>query len=223
MFDEISPKYDLLNRLLSFGIDGHWRRCLGKFLVLKQKKNVLDLATGTGDVLLSLIKQRPQIEKGVGVDLAEKMFAIATKKVEKAGLQNKISFKNGNAARLMFGDSSFDNATIAFGIRNIPDPLSALREMDRVLVDGGRAIILEFSLPENPLLKAVHLFYLRNVVPFIGGLVSGHAQAYRYLNQSIETFAYGQDFCDLMLASGFSMAKAYPLFGGVATIYVGEK
>jgi len=223
MFNEISPRYDLLNRLLSFGIDRHWRRTLAKYLFLSVKKNILDLAAGTGDVLLNLIKKQPAITEAVGIDLAKNMLAIGLEKIAKEGLSQRIQLLQGDAARIPFESAYFENVSIAFGIRNMPDAEAVLKEMNRVLVPKGRAIILEFSLPSNPLLRAIHLFYLRTIVPFVGGLISGHSEAYRYLNQTIETFPYGRAFCQLMMGAGFTRASAHPLMGGIATIYVGEK
>jgi len=223
MFNEISPKYDLLNGLLSFGIDHHWRRTIIKHLSLSGKKNILDLATGTGDVLLTLIRHEKRIIEAVGIDLANNMLEIGLAKIAKQDLTQRIQLLHGDAAHIPFENGYFENVTIAFGIRNVSDTSVVLKEMHRVLTPNGRAIILEFSLPENPILRMFHLFYLRTLVPCIGGLVSGHAQAYRYLNQTIETFPYGEAFCRLLREAGFAHQRAHPLMGGIATIYVGEK
>ena len=223
MFNEISQHYDLLNRLLSFGIDKHWRRSLAKYLRLEQKMNVLDLATGTGDVLLALAKEWPELNEGIGLDMAENMLALAKTKIEKAGLAKKLTVKKGDANDIIFSENTFENVTIAFGIRNVADPLVVLKEMHRVLIPQGKAFVLEFSLPQNKLLRRLHLFYLRRIVPSIGGLISGKKEAYRYLNQTIEAFPYGEDFLDLMRQAGFKRAGSHPLLWGVATIYVGDK
>lgn len=225
MFDAISPRYDLLNRLLSLGLDIFWRRQLVRFLPVGAgcDLSLLDLATGTADVPLTLVRQSKNIEHAVGIDLADKMLAIGREKITLANLADKITLSHGDANHIPFEDNVFDAVTIAFGIRNVEDHNQVLREMRRVLKPRGRAIILEFSLPENKALRATHLFYLRVVVPAIGGLVSGHGEAYRYLNQTIETFPYGDDFCALMELCGFKKVKAHPLMGGIATIYEGEK
>ena len=223
MFNMISEHYDLLNQLLSFGIDRHWRRVLVKYLSLSDRKNILDLATGTGDILLTILKNEKRIIEAVGIDLAANMMAIGLAKIDKSGLSQQIRLLRGDAAHIPFDAAHFENVTIAFGIRNMNDPIVVLREMNRVLTPKGRGIILEFSLPANKFLRALHLFYLRMIVPLIGGLVSGHTEAYRYLNQTIETFSYGEPFCRLMQEAGFTRSTAHPLMGGIATIYVGEK
>ena len=222
MFNDISPRYDLLNRLLSLGLDHHWRHCLARFLPTVNNINILDLATGTADVLLTIVKYVP-VGRATGLDLADKMLEIGRAKIEKQGLGGKIKLQHGDAVNTLLPDDSFDAVTMAFGIRNVPVPLNVLREMRRVLNKNGRALILEFSLPANRLLRGLHLFYLRTVVPAIGGMVSGHGEAYRYLNQTIEQFPYGKDFCRLMAEAGLKNVSAHPLLGGVATIYVGEK
>ncbi len=223
MFDDISPRYDLLNRLLSFGLDVFWRRQLVKFLPAQHNQKLLDLATGTADVPLTLVRRSKNIEYAVGIDLADKMLTIGQAKVMAAKLEDRIMLNHGDASYIDFNAEVFNAVTIAFGIRNVEDPLQVLREMQRVLKPQGRALILEFSLPENKTLRALHLFYLRKVVPTIGGLVSGHAQAYRYLNQTIERFPCGPDFCAIMEDAGFRNPQAHPLLGGIATIYTGEK
>ncbi len=228
MFDAISPRYDLLNRLLSFGLDVYWRRQLARFLPENVAgtacgMSLLDLATGTADVLLTLLKNNPRIRAGFGIDLADKMLDIGRRKVAREGFEGRISLQHGDARQIPYNDKTFDVVTMAFGIRNVEEPAVVLREMRRVLKPGGRALILEFSLPHNRILRAAHLFYLRSVVPAIGGLVSGHSEAYRYLNQTIERFPCGAAFCAIMQDAGFQNVNAHPLMGGIATIYVGEK
>lgn len=223
MFDAISSRYDILNRLLSFGLDLFWRRRLGRFLPQDGAVSLLDLATGTADVLLTLVRHNKNIEYAVGMDMAEQMLSIGREKIARANLSNKITLTHGDAGHIPFEAGRFDAVTMAFGIRNVEDPAQVLREMRRVLKDGGRALILEFSLPENRILRAAHLFYLRFVVPAIGGLISGHGPAYRYLNQTIERFPYGAAFCAMMADAGFRNPSALPLSGGIATVYAGEK
>ncbi len=222
MFDDISPRYDLLNRLLSFGLDVLWRERLAAFLPRNEGQRVLDVATGTADVLLALIKDH-RVQAGFGVDMAERMLDIGRAKAARLGFENRITLHRGDAGQLPFNDNTFDTVTIAFGIRNMDDHNQILREMRRVLKPGGRALVLEFSLPENKILRTLHVFYLRTVVPAIGGLISGHGKAYRYLNQTIEHFPCGAAFCAIMQDAGFQNVNAHPLMGGIATIYVGEK
>ena len=223
MFNQISSKYDLLNHLLSFGLDIHWRNKLAKFLPKRANLEILDLATGTADVLLTICKSNFQIKQATGIDLADKMLDIGRAKVAKQNLTDKILLKHGDATQIPFSPNSFDTVTISFGIRNVENPQMVLHEMHRVLRNEGRALIMEFSLPNNRVLRALHLFYLRTIVPILGGLVSGHAQAYRYLNQTIEAFSYGEQFTKMMERSGFKNVKANPLLFGVATIYSGDK
>jgi len=223
MFDDISVHYDFLNHLLSFGCDIHWRKQISKFLPPHSKLKVLDLATGTADVLLTLKKKNPDISAGYGIDLAEKMLAIGQQKIDQKKLSEYLHLKKGDAHNIPYPNNSFDIITMAFGIRNCEDPMIVFHEMQRVLKIGGRALILEFSLPKNRILRMLHLFYLRQIVPAIGGFVSGHWEAYRYLNQTIEAFPYGKRFCRLMKKSGFRKVRANPLLFGIASIYQGDK
>ena len=223
MFDRISPRYDLLNHVLSFGQDIPWRRRMSSFLKNDSGQTVLDLAAGTADVLLILFEQKKDLKKGIGIDLADKMLEIGRKKILKKGLTERIQLRHGDIRVLPFDHSTFDVATIAFGIRNVPEPREVLQEMFRVLKNGGRALILEFSLPENRLIRGGYLFYLRQIVPLLGFLLSKEYQAYRYLNQTIELFPYGETFCRMMQEAGFDHTKAHPMMFGSATIYQGDK
>ena len=223
MFNEISPRYDLLNRILSWGMDARWRRRMARFLNNQPDQTVLDLATGTADVLLNLFEANPRVVRGVGIDLAEKMLEQGRLKISRKGLADKIKLQHGDINHLPFLDQSFDCATIAFGIRNVEEPKKVLAEMFRVLQPRGRALILEFSLSRARPIRLLQLFYLRNVVPALGFLLSGHYRAYRYLNQTIEQFPCGKDFCAMLEQAGFKHVKAHPLFLQTATIYQGEK
>ncbi len=223
MFDEISTRYDLLNYILSFGLDAVWRKRLAAFLPPRDGLKVLDLATGTADVLLALFKNNPNVQAGFGIDLAQKMLDIGRHKIASHKLEYAVTLSSGDANDIPFNENTFDTVTIAFGIRNVEDPMKVLNEMRRVLRPEGRALILEFSLPQNCALRTAHLLYLRHVVPFVGAAFAGHYQAYRYLNRTIEKFPSGEDFCRLMLQAGFSHVKTNPLWGGVATIYQGER
>ena len=223
MFDDISPRYDFLNHLLSFGLDIRWRRQLAKYLPQQGEIKVLDLATGTADVLLSLVKNNSAVQSGCGLDLADKMMSIGRRKIAQRGLDSQITLQHGDAHQIPFDEETFDTTTIAFGIRNMDNPKQVLREMHRVLNINGRALILEFSLPQNPVIRGIHIFYLRFIVPLIGTIFSGHYSAYRYLNKTIETFPYGNDFCVLLKKAGFINVEARPLLFGIATIYLGDK
>ncbi len=223
MFNRIAPRYDFCNHFLSFGLDILWRRRLNLLLTTRPGQSLLDLATGTGDVVLTLVKQNKNIAKAVGLDLSGAMLDLARQKVKRAGLENKITLQHGDAACIPHDEASFDTVTMAFGIRNVDNPAAVLKEIHRVLNSQGEAFILEFSLPRNRLIKACHLFYLRNIVPTLGGFFSGHREAYRYLNKTIEEFPSGNDFCWIMKQAGFASVRTITLFAGVATIYKGKK
>jgi demethylmenaquinone methyltransferase/2-methoxy-6-polyprenyl-1,4-benzoquinol methylase len=220
MFNAISRRYDQVNRLVSFGIDQKWRKVLASHLPEKSNLKLLDLATGTCDQLLEIL-ETGKVEKALGIDLAEGMLALGREKIEASGLQEKVELKVASALAIPVEENSYDCVTISFGIRNVQG--NCLREIFRVLAPGGRALILEFSLPRNALVKQMHLFYLRRVLPAVGGLVSKQKSAYQYLNKTIEAFPYGEDFLALMEQEGFVDLRAIPLTMGVATLYVGEK
>ena len=220
MFDRISPRYDLVNRVLSFGIDIYWRRQVAKYLPATPSIDLLDLATGTGDQMLSLVNQ---IKSGLGIDMSEEMLKLGARKASKKGHADKLSFLRGDATAISLPEEAVDAVTMSFGIRNVTDVSLCMQEMHRVLRPSGRTLILEFSLPKNRLIRAAHLFYLRKVLPAVGGFISGNKEAYRYLNSTIETFPYGAEFCKLLEEAGFERARAIPLSFGIATLYVGEK
>ena len=221
MFDRIAHRYDLLNRLLSFGRDVAWRKALVKRLPDGQGLRVLDLATGTADVLLAMAADRTRVASGLGVDPSWGMITRGRRKLVKRGLGGAFGLVRGDAMRLGLADASFDAVTIAFGIRNVDDVAAGLSEMRRVLRPGGRALVLEFSLPDNALFRTGYLFYFRHVLPRLGGLISGDSAAYRYLNETVETFPYGDDFLTLMRDAGFGALRAHPLTFGIATLYEG--
>ena len=222
MFDRIAGKYDRLNHLLSLNRDKAWRQRVSSLLSEKQNQTVLDLATGTGDQLLALYRSG-RVSRGFGTDPAENMLAMARRKITAAGLDDRLKLQTGRGEELPFSDNCFDAITIAFGIRNVTDVDRTLREMHRVLVDDGRAIILEFSLPDSRLIRAAHLFYLRRIIPLLGGMISKNTAAYKYLDKTIETFPFGEAFTKLMQQTGFKNTHIHPLTFGVASIYVGEK
>jgi len=222
MFNAISPSYDRVNRILSFGIDQRWRKTLKKHLPEGSHIHLLDLATGTCDQLLELMKTG-KINKACGIDLAEEMLDIGKGKIAKSAFADKVSLSVASALEIPLDDESFDCTTISFGIRNVGDPLKCLKEMHRILKPKGRALILEFSHPENRSVRMLNLLYLRYILPTVGGMFSGKKSAYSYLNRTIESFPYGEAFCSLMEEAGFKKITAYPLTFGVATLYVGEK
>lgn len=223
MFDRIARRYDLLNRLLSFGQDILWRKKLARLLEKNKCAEVLDLATGTADVLLSAFKHNRHMQIGVGLDLAEQMLAIARIKVAKGNLAEEVMLIKGDAASLPVLDNTFDAVAIAFGIRNVMDVGQALNEMQRVIKTSGKVYVMEFSIPKNALARRLFLFYLRYILPFVGGLVSGDKTAYRYLNETVESFPHGHEFAELMTRAGYNDIKIHSLTFGVAAIYEGTK
>jgi demethylmenaquinone methyltransferase/2-methoxy-6-polyprenyl-1,4-benzoquinol methylase len=219
MFDRIAPRYDLLNRVLSAGIDVRWRRrCID---ATGAASRVLDLCTGTGDLLIEFLRRDPT-RSGLGVDLSTGMLIRGVAKLRRHGLGDRGHMAAGDAERLPVTAGAFDAVTVAFGIRNVGDPLAALREMNRVLRPRGRAVILEFSMPEGPLGGAYRL-YFTHVLPRIGGWVSGDAGAYAYLPASVARFARPADFGALLGEAGFVRVDWHSLTGGIAHLYIGEK
>jgi len=219
MFDRIAKTYDLVNRLLSFGLDINWRKKVNLLLPQKSNLTVLDLATGTGDQIIMLCNINSNISKGVGMDLSEGMLNVGREKVQNSDFSDTIHLQTGDAVNIPSKDAQYDAVTISFGIRNVPNVPKSMQEMHRILKTNGKALILEFSLPSNPIIRWGHLFYLRYILPLVGGLISGDFQAYRYLNTSIEAFPYGDDFCSMLHDAGFSSVTAHPVSFGIATIY----
>ena len=222
IFDRIADRYDRLNHLLSANIDRRWRRRLADRLPDGDQLRLLDLACGTGDQLLALMANQ-RVGQGIGIDLAERMLRIGSDKIKQLGLQARASLQRGDAENIPFESETFDTVTISFGIRNMTDVRRTLTEIYRTLKPGGRALVLEFSLPGNRPVRAVYLFFLRHVLPRLGALVSGDATAYRYLNETIESFPYGGAFCRLMTECGFAGVRSTPLTLGIVSIYTGDK
>ena len=214
---------DFLNHLLSFGQDIRWRKKVARFLTQNNDQYILDLATGTGDQLLCMFSTTGRISRGVGTDLAIKMLEKGREKVRNKQLDDSISLEEGDAEDIQYPDNTFDAVTISFGIRNVKDVNRSLSEMFRVLKPGGRVLILEFSIPPNILMRHLYLFYFRFILPFIGSVISGDGYAYRYLNETVEGFPYGNAFSDMLEGSGFENVSMHPLTFGIATIYCGDK
>lgn len=216
MFDTISPTYDRVNAIMTFRRDKYWRRKVGDFFPDCEKIELLDCATGTGDQIFTLLEK---VVSAVGIDLSEEMIRIAKQKDK----EKKVQWGVASALDIPYADESFDCATMSFGIRNVTDVPRCLKEIHRVLKKGGRILILECSLPKNPLVKFGHLFYMRTLLPRIGGWIANNAKAYSYLNRTVETFPSGEHFCKLMEDAGFQKVKANPLTLGVVSIYQGDK
>lgn len=222
MFDAIAPRYDLLNRLLSLGIDRRWRRTAVAQLRIPPGGRVLDVATGTGDVALEIAARTPDSVRIVGEDFTQGMLVLGARKIADSPWRERISLVNAPCEAMPHPDGLFDGVTIAFGIRNVVDRPAGLREMHRVLRSGGRAVILEFSNPRSRLFKQLYHFYFRRLLPRIGGLLS-QRRAYQYLPDSVLEFPDRQRFKAMMTEAGFTAVRHLDLTGGIATIYVGER
>ncbi len=218
MFDKIARRYDLLNRLMSFGVDQRWRNKTVDAMELKPGARVLDLATGTADLAIKVLRRHPETTV-VGVDPSVGMLEIGRQKVAAGGLAGKCELQVGDAQVLPFPDRSFDGVCMAFGIRNVPDRLKALREMARVTRPDGRIAILELSEPRGGIMGPLARFQIRTVVPWVGSLLSG-AKEYRYLQQSIAAFPPPEAFADLMREAGLEVLRVQPLTFGVCCLYV---
>jgi len=222
MFDTIAPRYDLLNRLLSFGIDRRWRRFAVSCLQVSPGGRVLDIATGTCDVALEIACRTDASVQIVGEDFTQGMLVQGQKKLNLSPLGHRIMLVNAPCEAIPHPDCSFDAITIAFGIRNVVDREQGLREMVRVLKPEGRAVILEFSNPRSRLFRSLYHFYFRQLLPAIGGLFSQRS-AYQYLPDSVLEFPAQEDFSAMMRAAGFGSASHTDLTFGIATVYVGDK
>jgi demethylmenaquinone methyltransferase/2-methoxy-6-polyprenyl-1,4-benzoquinol methylase len=221
MFDRIARRYDLLNRLLSAGTDVRWRRACVDLLELAQPARVLDLATGTADLLVETLR-RDARHRGVGIDLSEQMLRRGAAKLRRRGLDTRARLAAGDAEALPLPSECFDAAMIGFGIRNLGNPLAALAEIRRVLRPGGRLVVLEFSLPPG-WRGAIYRRYFQGVLPRIGALVSGDAGAYSYLPASVARFPAPEAFAALMQAAGFTAVRWRLLTGGIACLHRGER
>jgi len=223
MFDAIAGRYDLVNRIMSFGTDHSWRRKTVAALKLGERPNphVLDLATGTADVTLEAVRQYPTAAV-VGADPSEKMLEVGRQKIEAAELNDQIELVSGAAEALPFEDETFDGVTIAFGIRNVKDRPAGLREMLRVTKPGGRVAILELNEPESGWTAPFAKLHIRKIVPMMGGLISGNRE-YRYLQSSIAAFPTAEEFSELMREAGFEIDDVIRITFGVAHVFVGRR
>ena len=220
MFDAISPKYDLLNRLLSLGIDQGWRRKVIRLVGQEPVAHLLDVATGTADLA---IMAAPKATRITGIDISEGMLAHGRTKVAKAGLDKKIALVQADSTALPFQDNTFDAVTVAFGVRNFDDLEQGLCEMMRVLKPKGRIFILEFSKPQRTPMRQLFRFYFHHVMPTIGRAISKDSSAYTYLPKSVDAFPEGKEFLASLARAGGRDGAARSLTGGVATLYTARK
>jgi len=222
MFGSIAPRYDLLNRLLSLGIDRRWRRFAVGKIALRGPGRVLDVATGTGDVALEIAAQTPASVSIVGIDFTPEMIDLGRVKVQQSRHSGRISLQVAPCEEIPFEDGSFDAATISFGIRNVVDRFKGLSEMRRVLKHDGKIVILEFSTPTMPVFRSLYHFYFLKMLPKIGGAFSRFS-AYQYLPDSVLEFPSREEFKAMMTEVGFKDVRHFDLTGGIATVYVGNR
>ncbi|MCX6297271.1 MAG: bifunctional demethylmenaquinone methyltransferase/2-methoxy-6-polyprenyl-1,4-benzoquinol methylase UbiE, partial [Bacteroidetes bacterium] len=201
MFNNIAPKYDFLNQLLSMGIHKGWRRKAVNMLKEVKPKNILDIATGTGDFAIEAMKLNPN--KVVGVDISEGMLKFGVEKINKLGLQNKIELKLGDSESLPFSDNSFDAITVGFGVRNFENLEKGINDIYRVLNKNGMVAILEFSKPRKFPIKQFYNFYFKVITPMVGKIFSKDSSAYTYLPESVNAFPDGEDFLSVLRKAGF--------------------
>jgi demethylmenaquinone methyltransferase/2-methoxy-6-polyprenyl-1,4-benzoquinol methylase len=221
LFDSVAPRYDFLNHLLSLRRDVSWRR-----RAVSELNGVngwiLDIATGTGDVAIEMVRQHPET-KIFGIDFSEPMIRGAHRKILKKGFLETVALSLGDAISLPFRDNTFQATLIAFGLRNILNKEQALSEMVRVVKEDGKVVILEFTFPKNRLMRSLYPIYFRKILPWIGGMISGDRGAYAYLPESVSKFRYAEHYEELMKRAGLKEVRSRRLTGGIASILSGIK
>jgi demethylmenaquinone methyltransferase/2-methoxy-6-polyprenyl-1,4-benzoquinol methylase len=222
LFDTVAPTYDYLNHLLSLRRDMYWRRMAVRELNGSEGW-ILDLATGTGDVAIEIVSQIGLEKKAFGLDFSEPMIRRALQKFQKRGLLNRAALSLGDALILPFRENTFAASMIAFGLRNIAEKEKALAEMVRVVKEGGKVIVLEFTLPKNRWIRKFYSIYFKAILPRIGGLVSGDRGAYTYLPESVSHFQHAGNYKKLLEEVGLKSVRSRPLTGGIASIISGTK
>lgn len=222
MFDSIAPAYDFMNHAMTLGIDKWWRKVAVKKVKATQPASILDIATGTGDFAIKLYKTiKP--ETVTGMDLSDGMLEVARRKVKDKGLDQAISFEQGDCLKMRFADESYDAITVAFGVRNFEHIDQGYREMMRVLRPGGMLCVLELSTPRNRFIRWFYDLYTLHIIPFIGSLKSHDKSAYRYLPLSIAAVPQGEDMLNIMRAEGFTDCEVRRLTLGTCSIYTARK
>lgn len=222
MFNNIAGKYDLLNHLLSLGIDKGWRTKAIKSIEVIAPKKILDVATGTGDLAIAAAAKLPE-SSVIGIDIAAQMLEVGKVKISDKNLSDRIEMKVADSEDLPYEDGYFDAVLCAYGTRNFQDLHKGLAEMSRVTRPGGRVAILEFSQPKAFPVKKVFALYFKYMLPLLGKMVSRHSTAYTYLPESVMAFPEGKDFCTILENCGFKNAKARPLTFGITSLYTAEK
>jgi len=223
MFDSIAPTYDRLNHVLSLNVDKLWRRHALQEIVDGTPQRILDVACGTGDSTISIAKAAAEGSTVVGADISEGMMALVKGKAEKAGVRERISLQVADGEALPYEEGTFDRVTCAFGIRNFEHKEKGLEEFLRVLKPGGKAVVLELSVPQNRLVRWAYDLYFLHVLPRIGGAVSGDRAAYKYLPASVHNFPSPNDFCRMMAEAGFRNVRCRTFSFGLCRMFVGER
>lgn len=221
-FSEIAPEYDLANRVMSSGIDILWRRYLAKRVSVSQPMQILDLATGSGDVAFTLAQRVKTAKRIVGMDFCQPMLDMAQIKKPKRPMGHIIEFEQGDCLNLPLQDESFDIVTISFGLRNLEDRHKGLTEMKRVLKPGGRLLVLEFTQPDK-WIRGLYYWYLKHIIPKISGKITGHEDAYKYLSSSIEQFPEKTKLAKELTHAGFSSIRMKGLTFSIAAVHEGTK
>ena len=221
MFNNISHRYDFLNHFLSLGIDILWRKKAIRMLKADQPKQILDIATGTGDFAIEALALNP--DRVVGVDISAGMLEHGKKKMKKKGLDHIIDMQMGDSEKLLFEDNTFDAVIVSFGVRNFENLEKGLSDMHRVLKPGGKTVVVEFSRPRKFPMKQLYNFYFKSILPIIGKLISKDQSAYTYLPESVEVFPDGDDFLAVLHKVGFKNTVCRPLTFGISSIYIGQK
>ena len=221
MFENVAKHYDLLNKLLSLTFDRYWRKVLAKKIVKNGTNKILDIACGTGDVILAILKEK-KVEI-VGLDFAPNMLKAAEKKLKNIKNSESVKLIQGDCLNLPFEKEEFDAVSMAFGIRNINDKVKALKECHKVLKQDGKVYILELTKPSNKIINFLYFIYFKKILPFIGGMVSKSFSAYTYLPDSVLNFPTSQEFLLMMKKAGFINLEIKTLTLGITTIYSGQK
>lgn len=222
MFDNIAPAYDFMNRAMTLGVDKRWRKAMVKKLSAHGAKNILDVATGTGDVAIQIARTIPGSEL-TGIDLSENMIGIGRRKIEDAGLTSRIALVQGDCLDLPMADATFDAVTVAYGVRNFQNLQKGYEEMARVLRPGGMLAVLELSTPTSPLVRPLYNIYTRCVIPAVGRMISKDSSAYTYLPKSIEAVPQGEEMLQMMRNAGLGNAVCRRFTFGVCSLYTAVK
>ncbi len=220
LFNRIAGTYDRLNHLLSLNTDRRWRRRAVRWLT--PCDNALDVASGTADLAIEMVRQ-DKVQQVTGIDLSEEMLRLGNDKIRKAGLSARITLQQGSALALPYPDGHFNAVTCAYGIRNFSDLNLGLQEMQRVLRTDGQLLILEFSYPDNKIIRFFYDFYFTKIMPAIGRKVSKDPSAYSYLNRSVKEFIWGEAMAEKLRAAGFRNVSFHPMTFGITTLYLAQK